>query len=162
MKYGGKLLDIAFFVMTIAYVLIGMHYSRTPRTFPLLVGIPMALLTGMQTLIDFFPGLSKKYSELGTLDAEMISAKGKAQKSTQDPAQYRKELEIFVWLAAAIGLILLAGILYGMPLFIFIFIKFRYAQGWKLSLGLPLGTLAVLYFVFQKILAIRLYTGLFF
>jgi hypothetical protein len=162
MKYGGKLLNIFLFIVSVGYVLMAMKYSQTPRTFPLMVGIPMIVLTGFQTLIDFFPGMSQKYSDLGALDAEMISGRGKVQKKTKDPDLYQKELEIFVWLAVAVGLILLAGILFGMPVFIFIFLKYRYAQGWKLSLGLPLGTLIVMYVVFIKILSIRLYQGMFF
>ena len=162
MKYGGKLLNIFLFVITVGYVLIALSYSRTPRTFPLLVGIPMIVLTGFQTLIDFFPNISRKYSDLGTLDAEMISGKGRVHKKEEAPTLYQKELEIFIWLAVAVGLILLIGIRYGMPVFIFIFLKYRYSQGWKLSLGLPLGTLAVMYLIFTKVLSIRLYKGMFF
>lgn len=162
MKYGGKLLNIFLFIVSVGYVLLAMNYSQTPRTFPLMVGVPMIILTGFQTLIDFFPGLSKKYSDLGALDAERIYDKAKVLKKEKDPNHYKKELEIFLWLAVAVGLILLTGILYGMPLFIFIFLKYRYAQEWKLSLGLPLGTLIMMYFVFERVLSIRLYKGMFF
>ena len=162
MKYGGKLLNIFLLIFSIGYVLIALNYSRTPRTFPLMVGIPMIVLTVFQTLIDFFPNVSRKYSDLGALDAEMISSKGKIPKKEEDRNRYQKELEIFLWLAVAIGLIMLIGIQFGMPIFIFIFLKYRYAQGWKLSLSLPLGTLAVMYFVFTKVLYIPLYKGMFF
>lgn len=162
MKYGGKLLNIFLFIVTAGYVLMALNYSRTPRTFPLLVGIPMILLTGFQTLIDFFPNISRKYSDLGTVDAEMISSKGKVHKKEEDLTRYQKELEIFIWLAVAVGLIMLIGILYGMPLFIFIFLKYRFSQGWRLSLSLPLGTLFVMYLIFTKVLSIRLYKGMFF
>ncbi|MEW6670726.1 MAG: tripartite tricarboxylate transporter TctB family protein [Thermodesulfobacteriota bacterium] len=162
MKYGGKLLNIFLFIVSVGYVLIGLNFSRTPRTFPLLVGFPMIVLTGLQTLIDFFPNISKKYSDLGTFDAEMISGRTKGQKTENNPDQYQKELEIFLWLAVAVALILLLGILFGLPLFIFIYLKYRYVQGWKVSLSLPLGALAAMYIIFTKVLTISLYKGIFF
>jgi len=164
MKYGGKLLNIFLFVITVGYVLIGLTYSRTPRIFPLIIGIPMVLLTGFQALLDFFPNLSRKYSELGGLDAENISNQGqKANKNKEpyDAEKSRKELEIFLWLGVAVTLIMLVGIMAGLPFFIFIFLKFRYAQGWKLSLSLPLGTMLVMYIIFIKVLTLPLYKGFF-
>jgi hypothetical protein len=73
-----------------------------------------------------------------------------------------KELEILIWIGIAIGLMLLVGMFVGLPIFIFIFLKFLYSQGWKLSLGLPLGTMQVIYIIFIKALTIPLYNGIFF
>lgn len=162
MKWGGRLLNITLFIFIIIYVFIGMSYGRTPRMFPLIVGVPMLLLTGFQTVIDFFPNLSKKYSQLGTIDAEMISGRAKDEVKEEDPRRIQKELESFIWLGVAVMLIMLVGIFIGVPLFIFVFLKLRYSRGWTLSLGLPLGTLLTMYILFMKVLNVQFYRGIFF
>ena len=160
MKWGGKILNIALFLFALGYVWQGFSYSRTPRLFPLMVGIPMLFLTGFQTVIDFFPHLSKKYAEMGTLDAEMLAGRAKNEVKEEDPKRTQKELEAFLWLGLAVALIMILGIFWGIPLFIFVFLKLRYARGWVLSLSLPLGTLLVMYILFIKVFQIPLYKGL--
>lgn len=160
MKWGGKILNIALFLFALGYVWQGFSYSRTPRLFPLMVGIPMLLLTAFQTVIDFFPHLSKKYAEMGTLDAEMLAGRAKNEVKEEDPRRTQKELEAFLWLGLAVALIMLLGIFWGTPLFIFTFLKLRYARGWVLSLSLPLGTLLVMYILFIRVFQIPLYQGL--
>lgn len=162
MKWGGKMLNIALVLFALGYVWQGFSYSRTPRLFPLMVGIPMLLLTAFQTVIDFFPHLSRKYAEMGTIDAEMLAGRAKDEVKEEDPKRTQKELEAFLWLGLAVALIMVLGIFWAIPLFIFVFLKLRYSRGWFLSLGLPLGTLVTMYLLFIKLFQIPLYKGWFF
>jgi hypothetical protein len=155
------MLSGALFVVALAYVWEGFSYTATPRLFPLLVGIPMLLLTALQTVIEFSPDLSRKYAETGTVDAKVLAGKARNGVVEDDPRQTQKELQTFLWLGLAVGLSTLLGFFWGIPLFILIFLKFRCATRWTLSAGLPLATLVFMYLLFDRLFRIPLYTGLF-
>jgi hypothetical protein len=160
MKWGRKIISVALFLFALAYVWQGFSYKPTPRLFPLMVGIPMLVLTAFQIVIEFFPNLSKKYAEIGTVDAEILAGKARNRVVEEDPRQTQKELKAFLWLGLAVGLIMFLGIFWGVPLFIFIFLKLRSATRWTISASLPLGTLFVMYLLFVRLFQIPLYKGL--
>jgi hypothetical protein len=162
MKWAGRSLNIVFFLVTFAYVVVSLGYGRTPRLFPLFVSLPMLLLTGFQTVIDFFPQLSKKYAEAGTLDAEMLAGVAVNQQTEEDPQRVRRELEIFLWLGVALALIMSLGLLIAMPVFVFVVLRLRYLRSWSLSLSLALGTFVFMYLLFVKFFHIPLFKGLYF
>jgi hypothetical protein len=122
----------------------------------------MLLLTGFQTVIDFFPQLSKKYAEAGTLDAEMLAGVAANQQTEEDPQRVRKELEIFFWLGLALALVMLLGLLIAIPIFVFVVLKLRYVRSWSLSLSLALGTFVFMHLLFVKFFHIPLFKGLYF
>jgi hypothetical protein len=160
MRWGGHAMSGALFVVALAYVWESFGFKPTPRLFPLLVGIPMLILTAFQIVIELFPDLEKKYAEIGTVDAEMLAGKTRDRVVEEDSTQIQKELEVFLWLGLAVGLSMLLGFFWGIPLFIFVFLKFRYAERWTISAGLPLGTLFVMHVLFERLFQIPLYTGL--
>ena len=160
MKWGRHVLSGALFLATAAYVWLAVGYKPTPRLFPLAVGIPMLVLTALQTAIECVPRLSTKYAALGTVDAERLAGKANDRVAEDDPRQTRKELATFLWLGLAVGASMLLGMLWGIPLFIFIFLKLRSATRWTVAVGLPLGTLGVMYLLFARVFQIPLYAGL--
>jgi hypothetical protein len=110
----------------------------------------------------FFPQLSKKYAEAGTLDAEMLAGVAANQPTEEDPGRARKELEIFLWLSFALALIMALGLLIALPMFIFVVLKLRYVRSWSLSLSLALGTFVFMHLLFVKFFHIPLFKGLYF
>ena len=143
-------------------------YSFTAKIFPLIVGAIGLVLITLQLIIDVIPagsGKSGKPTEKKDLLRDEMVEKEIAQTKllpTETRKKRNKEINIFTWVIGLIGLIYLVGYLITVPLFIFLFLKFRASASWLLSITLVIVMEIVIYIGFMTILHIPLYKGLVF
>ena len=77
-----------------------------------------------------------------------------------DRQKLGKGVQILVWLVILLGMIYFAGHIGGIPIFLLIFLKFVSREPWKITIGVSVGVIVGLFFLFEKVLNILLYRGL--
>lgn len=132
-------LSLTFLVIFAAAVAIaGLRYPPKAASMPLLVGGCGAALSLLQLAIEL-----------------------RASRGTgEDPIDLAKDLPVYAWVWAFIIAIVAFGFLFAAPPLLFVYLRFRSRESWRLSLALSLGVLALLYGLFQMVLGVPLFEGL--
>ncbi len=112
------------------------------RFFPLLIGIPGALLCAWQLVLD------------------LRRASDPPETAAQEAGAGRSEAEVFVWLALFFGTLAGFGFILGAPLIVTAFVRFSSRESWQNALFAGAGTFAVMYGVFIWLLELSLFQGL--
>lgn len=149
----------AFMILTLA-VAAGMtvfsfSFTGGSRTLPLISGIFSSILLTFLIAMSFSPKLSSWYGRLerkaGADEAVAVTA-----------GERKKELLIFTWFIGGVFLVYLLGFIIAIPLFLFLFLRFRAKESWTMSLVLPFMITAVIYGTFVMVLKVPLEGGIFF
>ncbi len=125
---------------------IALTYPGEAALMPLLVGIPGTILCCVQLASEVFAQPSA---------AEAIAAAGPDRRE-----RIRAEMVMFLWIFAFLAGILAFGFVYAAPVLVFGFISLGRKE--KLIYGLfgAIGTFAILYGVFDRLLGLPLFPGL--
>ncbi len=144
MAHSGRILVSAVMLAIFAgMVAMATTYPVEGRFLPFVIGIPGTVLCAIQLAI------------------EIIAARRQPNRALS--AEARRSLRIagmlFVWLVAFMVAILLLGFLYAMPLVLFAFLHLQQRESRMLSLGLSVGGLIGMWFVFDVMLRLPLHSG---
>jgi hypothetical protein len=121
----------------IAMDAMALTYPYKAGLMPLVVGLPGAALCLFQIIVELRrPG-----------DAPVMSA------------PVSRELQMFGWLAGFAAAILLLGFLIAVPLMLYLYLRFDSHESQWLSLTIALAGVAVIYGVFDQLLAVQLWDG---
>lgn len=73
----------------------------------------------------------------------------------------RGEIEGLIWFAVLVATFVVLGFIVGMTAFMILFLRIYGRESWTMTLGLTVGTMTVLYFLFIDFLGVRIYPGMF-
>ncbi len=112
--------------------------------FPLLIGIPGALLCAAQLVLDL----------------RRTAPAPPAPKAEGTGGEGQSEAQAFAWLALFFGVLVGFGFIVGAPLIVTAFIRYSSGDKWRNALFGGAGTFFVMYGVFIWLLELSLFEGL--
>ena len=127
MKLNGKAwMSFAIMLVSIGVVLSALQWPFKAALFPMVCGIPLFFLSALQFVISGFwkKGHGKEDEAVDFKLTEM-----------EDKALARERtINIFSWILGFFFLVLLIGFPIAVPLFVFLYMKFRGKEKWKTSI----------------------------
>ena len=152
-RSGNFYFTIFFFVFISAMVLMAFSYNKKAAFVPLVIGLPTVILI----LLELFRDRSPKIAAL--LETDVFET-GKLQHGPKDDAvksteRKYKELNAILAVLGMLVLILAAGFLISIPVFVFCYIVFFAREAWWKGLLLAAGTWAFVYLVFCVLMEIQ-------
>ncbi|MFW5919974.1 MAG: tripartite tricarboxylate transporter TctB family protein [Halanaeroarchaeum sp.] len=150
-----------FFGLVLAYVVLlvveAVGYSSNARLFPIVVGVPLAVLIVVQIVLLLFRerlGIESVdlFESIQQLDATEEPEEGSAVERN------RREFEMILWSLASFGLIWLFGHLVALVAFVFGFI-YVYERNLRRALIATAITFGFVYVLFVSILGASLWSG---
>jgi hypothetical protein len=154
-------------IILIVLGIISMSYKEQTALFPLVVicfGIILVILK-IITLVrpEYTPILDPQGFFESSKTKHSVKAKDKdVGEKDQNPVLWKKEIYIFVWGVIFIFLIFIIGFLSASAISTFIFTKIIGRRNVYKSAIISLLMPLTLYFLFEKLLRIQLYTGILF
>ena len=131
------------------YVAVSLGFPGFARLFPLVVGIPGAMLAGAQFVLDL----------RGRVSRGADPARGRGWRSAAAD-RAGQELGVLWWAAALVGLTLAVGFGASIPLFLALFLRIRGKEGWPVTAALAGAGWAFVYGVFSVGMKVFLFPGL--
>jgi putative tricarboxylic transport membrane protein len=151
MSTKGNLLFSLFLLAIAGYaVFSASHWSFKAGFFPLVVAIPLIILTVVHLVLEFFGGSEKASGP--AVDAEFA-------KDVAPEVARRRVVEIFSWIAGFIVLVFLVGFPVAVPLFMISYLTMQSRIGWLQSMTLTAGAWGFFYFLFQRLLNLQFEAG---
>ncbi len=138
---GRAITSLVMLAIFAAMTVIGMSYPEKARMMPLLVGIPGAIMALAQLIRDI------RFPEVETPTEETAS-------------EFRREIKMFSWLALFFVGVIGFGFVYAAPPLVFAFMRFGQKESWVVALIGGVGTWAILYGMFTRMLELFLFEGL--
>ena len=154
-------------LMFLIFLIIASSYDRQTRMFPFIIGIPGLILSIILFSSYYIPAVSRRISTIKqkeffkTYDREEEKEDDEKKKKELKKALL-KELNITIWIIALLVTIYIMGFMMTVPLFIFLFLKFREKENLKVSILISAGSWAVIYVMFRLVLGAQLYGGMLF
>jgi hypothetical protein len=154
-------LTVVMLAIFTVMVVMSFGFPADARFMPLIVGVPGIVLCLAQIFVD----LRNAGAPAVASAAEPIPAlRGLALPDTGEPVLSEGETvcrEIVLWsyFLGFIGGLLLFGFWISVPAMLVSFLRFQAGQTWRTALAAGLGASALLYFVFEVMLRIRLHPG---
>ena len=165
-----KFTESAGFALTLLGFLGGILYltislNRVARLVPLAVVVPAIVFVSIEVLLELAPGLAKRNRFLEQKDVFRVEQfRGSVHAETSSKIQARsagREASVFAWVGAIPALIYIFGFLMAVPLFLFLYLRWRSKEGWLLSITTAATSVALLYFLFIEMMRVPLYEGRF-
>ena len=152
MKYESKTtFTLILLFVTALMIYLSFQYKKGAGIVPLVIGIPTLLFFLVHFLME--TGLIKKSENTGPKESN---------KKEAGENLFGNECRALATIAALFFLIYFIGFFIAVPLFLFVFLKVRYAESWALSITLTGSVSILLYLLFVKIVKLHLYKGIFF
>ena len=152
MRYSDKTFaSLGMMVITAWLVITALKWPFRTAMFPVAIGIPVFSLAVVEFCFSLF---GKKEDELQTkgVDSEL--------PEEIDRATARKRtLSICLWILGFFFLIPLIGFPFAVPLFLFLYVKFKGREGWGISFGLTAVGAGAFYALFIRLLEIPFAEG---
>jgi hypothetical protein len=123
-----------FLVMTV----VASTYAPVTRTFPLIVGVCGSVLSAIEFV--------------------RLWRRARAMPQAAGPGQ-RDRLKVFGWIALAIALTVVCGLVAGGALFVAAFLRVRGRESWAFASAGASSVIVVLYVVLERVLELPLYDG---
>jgi len=158
----GFTLSLLLFVTALFFLTIDL--GRVAALVPIKVVIPTLALLLFQLILDFVPGLSKKFSrfeKVHFVQSEQHEKEARVVSSVFKPEEslVARERRAFLWVLSLFLFIYLLGVMVAVPLYTFLYIKRCAEEGWLFSFGMAAGMWALIEGGFDLMLRIRLYEG---
>lgn len=167
-----KKIEIGFslflLLVYLTFVIIAFGYGSTTRMFPLVVGLPGLILCAIILSSYYIPAVNKRITTIK--QKEFFKAYDRDKEEQEDDEkkekEYKiaslKELNISIWIIGLLIVIYILGFMPSIPLFVFLYLKFREKESLISSILVSIGTWIVIYILFILLLKAQLYGGLFF
>lgn len=156
-RYWATVFFAGIFGYVLLQVLTALGYSPPARLFPILVGVPVLVMTAVKVL-QLLAGdrlgiqVTDLFEDVGQMEFE--------ESETVTPAvRYRREFSMFLWTFALITLIWVIGILPALAVFVFVFI-YAHERNLARAVAAMLVTYGFVYLLFIQLLGAVLYEGL--
>jgi hypothetical protein len=145
MKFSFRhLFNVGVVVIMAAVVITALGYDKDTRLLPLIVSVPVLILSIILTIQEF---------------RGVDAGKKKKKEHVAGPEVFKKELVISVWIVAMFASLFLFGFILTTFFFTFVWLKFGARFGWGPSLAVSAGSLAFLYGVLITLLNVELFEG---
>lgn len=146
---GADLLFCLFlFALVVVFFIMATGYKSVTRSAPMVVIIPLGLLLILQLILSL-----KKLK--GIKDSgDTLSFQVKI-----DRKNLWKGIQLFLAMVILMFMIYFFGQLFGIGIFLILFLRFISREGWILSLSLGIGVTLGLHLLFEQILGLILYPG---
>ena len=143
-------------ILTSIYVATAYQYAPDSRIMPLLVGWCMLALLALDLA-------SRTATPIGQSLIRLLNSSSDRAGHAQ-PAAYslNRQFIAVLWLAGLAALLVLIGVLYAVPLYLFAAIRFRGRRGLLTSVAVAGGMSVVVWLLFTVLLHLQLYPGLLF
>ncbi|MBW2410289.1 MAG: tripartite tricarboxylate transporter TctB family protein [Deltaproteobacteria bacterium] len=136
------------FAMVVVFFIMAIGYKSVTRHAPMVVLIPLAFLLLLQIALAIKKLIGIKDSG-GTLSLQVKIERKNLWRGGQ----------LFLAMITLIIMIYFCGQLFGIALFLILFLRFFSRESWILALSLGIGVTVGLHLLFEKILGIPLYPG---
>lgn len=139
--------------------------GRNAGLVPLWVAIPTSVLLFIQLIMDFAPKTIKNSNESRHARFSVygnIKGGTRPNINTWSMAASRdlhENLRILMWIIWMLVSIYFLGLLYSIPLYAFLYLKWRAGESWPLSIAIALILWSLLYGFFILVLEKTLYEG---
>ena len=179
--HGRTRFTLLMFVIFASMVYVATGYSWPANFLPFIIGIPGMALTILQTVIDIrgfrraegkidprtdFEKYMDEINERtgGKVRMELKEGTTGFQTLVADHSDLtrdrnRRELILFVYFFALLGLVLLFGFWIGYPIFMAAFLRFHSRESWRLTAWLTIGSWVVMYGLLAIVLEQVLFEG---
>lgn len=148
----GNLLFSLFLIGVAGYAAFSAsHWSFKTGFFPLVVAIPLIILTVLHLALEFFGGTEKASGP--AVEAEFTT-------EVAPEVARRRVIETFSWIAGFIVLVFLLGFPVAVPLFMISYLTMQSRIGWLQSMTLTAGAWGFFYYVFQRLLNLQFEAGM--
>jgi hypothetical protein len=145
MKFSFRhLFNVGVVVIMAAVVITALGYDKDTRLLPLIVSVPVLILSIILTVQEF------------------LGSKGGASKKKKEhggPEVFKKEIKVSIWIVAMFLSLYLFGFIATTFFFTLVWLKFGARFNWGPSLSVSAGSLAFLYIVLIMALNVELYEG---
>jgi Tripartite tricarboxylate transporter TctB family len=135
---GAVLFSVGLAVVAAYAVYAASSWPPKAALFPLVMGIPLLLLTLAQVILE--------------LRAAPVAAEPAGTK--------RRVFAVFAWMAGFVALVLLGGFAAAVPIFVFLYLRLDSREGWVLSGALAAAAWGFFHLVFQRLLHFPFEAGL--
>jgi len=165
MKIPAAVYFAVFLLLATLFFIVGaFRYDFVASVFPLIIGIPVAVLLSLQILLGLFP---KAFSGLQRMDSKQLIQVDEtlmAQANVMQAAGPKKDRELvyFAWTAIFALAIYVAGFLIAIPLFLIGLLFLQLKEKFWLSLVVAAAMLAIAYFGFTVLMEVPLFKGIIF
>ena len=158
--FGAPLIEylpaLGFLAFTLIYLSLAYSYEVDARTFPAGVAWVMLVLT----LLDLF---SRSRTSVGIALLRILNpaaeTEGPARGIAVDP---KRQWFAILWVFGFAILLYVIGILYAVPIYVFVFMRIRSELSYVLSIGTAALTTLSIWLLFGLALRINFYQGIFF
>jgi hypothetical protein len=139
-------------------------YDSVARVFPLIIGIPVAILSALQILTHLFSGTFSGLQRLDSKQVIQVNEALMAQAGALQAAGAKKgrELIYFAWAGVFVLAICVVGFLTAIPLFLTGLLYLQLKEKLWLSLIIAAAMLAIAYFGFAVLMEVQLFKGIIF
>jgi ABC-type sugar transport system permease subunit len=142
MKLSGKAwMSLAIMFVGAGVIISAMHWPFRAALFPMVVGIPLFILSTLQFLKSAV--YEKGHSKVATIDFKLSEMEDKALEK-------KRTINIFLWILGFFFMVLLIGFPIAVPLFVFLYMKLQGKEKWGTSFLLTFVALASFYGLFVK------------
>jgi hypothetical protein len=138
------LFNVGVVAIMAAVVITALGYDSQTRLLPLIVSVPVLILSVILTVQEF-RGSKGGHSE--------------KKKEHGGPNVFKKEIRVSIWIVAMFASLYLFGFIATTFFYTFVWLKFGARFSWTSSLSVSAGSLAFLYFVLIMALNVELYEG---
>ena len=152
MNKKGDLLFSIFLILVAGYAaLSASQWSFKTGFFPLVLAIPLIVLTVVHLVLEFFGAPEKAGGP--AVEAEFTT-------EVAPEVARRRAIETFAWIGGFILLVFLLGFPIAVPLFMISYLTMQSRIGWLQSMALTAGAWGFFYFLFQRLLKLQFEDGL--
>ena len=146
---GADLLFCLFlFVLVVVFFIMALGYKSVTRNAPMVVLIPLGLLLILQIALSIKK--LKGFKDSG----DTLSLNPKIEKES-----LWRGIQLFLGMVILMFMIYFFGQLFGIALFLILFLRFFSRERWILALSLGIGVALGLHILFERILMLPLYPG---
>jgi hypothetical protein len=157
--FGARITDylpaVFFLAFTIAYLGLAYTYNEDARAFPVGVAWVMIVLT----LLDL---VTRTKTPLGTSLAAALNPATESARAEEGELPLWRQIVAVAWVFGFAVLMMLIGVLYAVPVFVFSYIRFRGGRSYVTATGVAAGAALTVWFLFSYVLRIELYPGILF
>lgn len=145
---------VAVFLFVLGAVLQALTFSELARLVPLVVGTPVLILAGLQVFREIRTATGRNKPDEAT---RVDTTRGMPEDAGNAE---RLEGGGLAWVAAASVAVLSFGLVWGLTLFVVIFLRLHGRESWVMIASITIPLMVGLYFAFSVLLSIRLFEGL--
>lgn len=138
---GNAWMSLVIMFVAVWIIISAMHWPFKAALFPMVVGIPLFILSTIHFLKSAF--YEKGYSKVATIDFKLSEMEDKALEK-------KRTINICLWIFGFFFMVLLIGFPIAVPLFVFLYMKLQGKEKWGVSLLMTLVAWGSFYGLFVK------------